>query len=108
MPTETKPTIELEAHPDELITRVRAEPSIRFALSTEGEVVAGLVSVRELRLLEQLDRERAHDWARLREIRKKYFSDVSPDELLREALKAQEAGREEARNAASKLAAKAS
>lgn len=108
MPTETKPTIELENHSDELITRVRAEPSVRFALSSEGEIVAGLISVRELRLLEQLDGERARDWARLREIREQYFSDVSPDELLNEALKAQETGREEARKANGKLAAKAS
>jgi hypothetical protein len=104
MPTEKKSAIELETHPDELIARVRTEPSVRFAFSSEGEIVAGLVSAHELRLLEQLDGDRVRDWARLREIREQYFSDVSPDELLDEALKAQEEGREEARETAGKSA----
>ena len=99
MPTEAKKVIELETHPDELVARVRTEPSVRFAFSAEGEIVAGLVSASELRMLEQLDGERARDWARLKEIREQYFSDVSPEELLNEAVKAQREGREEARAA---------
>jgi hypothetical protein len=105
MVTEVKAVLELEKHSEELIDQVRDEHPARFALSKDGEIVAGLVSPRDLNRLEQLDDERARDWARLREIRDQYFSGVSPDELLEEALKAQKEGRDEADEAARNTAA---